>query len=112
VDESAPGSVPPFLRAETARFRARIHAAIGEVEAATSRFKTAAGMFRELGMPFWLAATLLEHSEWLTGSGRADETEELLDEARMIFERLEARPWLERLEGIPVTATAGRATGP
>jgi tetratricopeptide (TPR) repeat protein len=112
VDESPPGSVPPFLRAETARFRARMHAAIGEVEAATSRFKTAAGMFRELGMPFWLAATLLEHGEWLTGSGRADETGELLDEARMIFERLNARPWLDRLAGIPVAATAGRSTGP
>jgi class 3 adenylate cyclase/tetratricopeptide (TPR) repeat protein len=112
VDESAPGEVPPFLRAETARFRARMNAAAGEEEAATSRFKTAAGMFRELGMPFWLAATLLEHGEWLTNQDRGDQAGELLDEARMMLERLDARPWLARLDRIPVAATAGRATGP
>ena len=40
-------------------------------------------------MPFYLAVTLLEHAE-LTGN------EESLAEAREIFERLEAKPWLER----------------
>ncbi len=64
-------------------------------------FATAASRFRELEMPFWLALTELEHAEWLIGEGRADEAEPLLAEAREIFERLKATPWLER-----VTATA------
>ena len=45
--------------------------------------------FRKLGIPFWLAVTLLEHAE-LTGD------EESLAEAREIFEGLKATPWLER----------------
>ncbi len=60
------------------------------------RLKSAAATFRELGLPFWLAVTLLEHGEWLTGQGRTDDAESLLAEAREIFERLEATPWLER----------------
>ena len=55
-------------------------------------------MFRELAVPFYLAVTQLEHSEWLVGQGRAEEAEPLLSEARETFERLEARPWLERVE--------------
>ena len=51
-----------------------------------------------VGFPFWLAVALLEHGEWLVAQGRAEEAESLLAEAREIFERLEARPWLERLE--------------
>ena len=47
-------------------------------------------------MPFWLALTELEHAESLIGEGRADEAEPLLAEAREIFERLKATPWLER----------------
>ena len=37
-------------------------------------YEAAAERFRELGMPFWLAVTLLEHGEWLrrgAGRGRA-----------------------------------------
>jgi len=76
-------------------------------------FKRAAGSFRELGMPFWLAVTLLQHGEWLVAQGRAEEAEPHLAEAGETFERLEARPWLERLSSIsgrpaPLTATRAR----
>ena len=54
-------------------------------------FRRATETFRELGMPFWLAVTLYEHGEWLTGHERAGEAEPLLAEAREIFERLEAQ---------------------
>ncbi len=54
-------------------------------------YEAAAEQFRELGIPFWLAVTLLEHGE-LTGD------ESLLAEAREIFERLGARPWLDRVD--------------
>ena len=44
-------------------------------------------------MPFWVAVTELEHAELLGGGAEA---ERLLAEAREIFERLGATPWLER----------------
>jgi hypothetical protein len=47
---------------------------------------------------------LLEHGEWLVETGRAGEAEPLLGEARETFERLEAAPWLERLETVAVAA--------
>ena len=57
-------------------------------------------MFRELGSPFWLAVTLLEHGEWLVQEGRGAQAGPMLDEASDIFERLRARPWLERAEKV------------
>jgi hypothetical protein len=48
-------------------------------------------------VPFWLGVTLLEHGEWLSTDGKASEARPMLEEARGIFERLHARPWLERL---------------
>ncbi len=54
-------------------------------------------MLRELGIPFWLAVTLLEHAEWLAKEGDTPQAEPPLTEARAIFERLGAQPWLERL---------------
>ena len=83
--ESIPqGSRPPFLAAQAIRFRARM-------EGDASGYVVAGTIFRELGLPFWLAVTLLEHAE-LTGD------EESLAEAREIFEALQATPWLERAE--------------
>ncbi len=49
---------------------------------------------------FWLAVTLLEHGEWLVAQGRGPEAEAVLGEAREIFVRLRARPWLDRLAGV------------
>jgi hypothetical protein len=40
--------------------------------------------------------TELEHGEWLVRHDRAADAERLLAEAQAIFERLDARPWLER----------------
>jgi class 3 adenylate cyclase/tetratricopeptide (TPR) repeat protein len=91
------GKRPQFLEANALRYRARLAAlrGTGEVE---SRFKGAAGLFRELETPFFMAATLLEHSEWLSEQGRSEEAGSLLTEAHEVFEGLKARPWLERVE--------------
>ncbi len=86
VDALRPGERPPLLEAHAHRFRAKLS---GE----DSEFTAAANLFRELSLTFWLAVTLLEHGE-LTGDAS------LLDEAHEIFERLEARPWLERLDAV------------
>jgi len=76
----------PFLEAQTQRFRARM-------SEDPERFKAAAAGFREYGLRFWLAVTLLEHGE-LTGDSI------LLDEAREIFEGLRATPWIERTNAV------------
>jgi class 3 adenylate cyclase/tetratricopeptide (TPR) repeat protein len=90
--ESVPlGSRPPYLDAHAKRFRARL-------ERDDAKYAEAASSFRRLGIPFWLAVTLLESAE-LTGD------EESLAEARGIFEDLKATPWLERASAAqPVSA--------
>jgi tetratricopeptide (TPR) repeat protein len=105
IESLRPGELSPFLRAQAARFRGRL----GSEEA----FKNAAGILREFGLVFWLAVTQLEHGEWLVARGRAEEAEPLLAEAQQTFERLEARPWLERAAQVspllpaPAAVTAG-----
>jgi predicted ATPase/class 3 adenylate cyclase len=92
--ESIPlGRRPPLLEAHGHRFRARIG---GD----PSGFERAAVRFREIGIPFWLAVTQLERAELLVEHDRTAEAEPFLAEAREIFERLDATPWLERLDGV------------
>jgi class 3 adenylate cyclase/tetratricopeptide (TPR) repeat protein len=90
VEMRPSGLRPPFLEAQAYRFRARM----GDDE---TGLKVAAASFREHDFPFWLAVTELERAEWLVEHGRADEAEAPAAEARATFERLEAKPWLERL---------------
>jgi len=92
-----PGQMTPSLQAQIARFRARLSSARGQDDLVEPGFKQAEGLFREIGSPFWLAVTLLEHGEWLLGQGGADDARPLLEEATDIFARLRARPWLDRL---------------
>jgi tetratricopeptide (TPR) repeat protein len=88
VESVPPGSRTRFLDAQSVRFRARLSGDEHGYDVALDRF-------RRLGLPFWIAVTLLERGE-LTGDAGS------LAEAREIFEELEARPWLER-----VAAAAG-----
>jgi tetratricopeptide (TPR) repeat protein len=98
VEELHPGEATPFLRAHTARFRAVLDAREGRAESVDDNFRAAAKMFDELGAAFYLAVTQLEHGEWNLARGRPEEAGRLLAEASATFERLEARPWLERME--------------
>jgi tetratricopeptide (TPR) repeat protein len=93
IEALRPGDRPPLLEAHAHRARARLD----DDEAG---FDAAESDFRRLEMAFYLAVTLLEHGEWLAGHGREDEAESLLAEAREIFERLGARPWLERANSV------------
>jgi class 3 adenylate cyclase/tetratricopeptide (TPR) repeat protein len=86
----------PFLEANYARFASRLAARRGEDDDVEPGFARAQAIFRELGMPFYLGIALLEHGEWLSANDRSADAEPLLGEAREIFERLEAGPWLER----------------
>jgi class 3 adenylate cyclase len=98
VVESLPlGRQPQFLRAQASRFRGRLATLKQDADEAERGFKGAAGLFREIAVPFYLAVVELERGEWLAGQGRSEEAELLLVEAREIFEWLEATPWLERV---------------
>jgi predicted ATPase/class 3 adenylate cyclase len=100
VERLPPGLRPQFLNATVSRFRAQVAARSGNGDEADRLFKGAAGLFQELQMPFYLAVTRLEHGEWLVTHGRVEEAQPRLAEARKIFERLEAKPWLERVEHV------------
>jgi hypothetical protein len=86
VDGLGPTARPPYLDAHVIRLRAR-------VADDTAGLSVAADRFRSLSLPFWLAVTLLELAEALGGGVEAERP---LAEAREIFERLGATPWLER----------------
>ncbi len=102
LDQTPRGKVPEYLHAHAARARAHLAASSGDVVTAEAGFKRASATFRELGVPLWLAATSLDYGDWLVEYGRTEEAKPLLAEAREIFERLRATPWLERLEKIAV----------
>jgi hypothetical protein len=83
VESIPPGSRSPYLDAQARRFRVRL--AGGD----SAAYGPVAQRFRDLGLPFWLAVTLLEAGE---PAG--------LVEAANIFERLGAAPWLERVVAV------------
>jgi class 3 adenylate cyclase/tetratricopeptide (TPR) repeat protein len=98
IETLQPGEMTPLLRGHGARFRALLDSRQGRDDAVDGNFLTAEAVFRESSIAFYLAATQLEHAEWLLAQSRTAAAEPLLDEARETFERLGARPWLERLD--------------
>jgi hypothetical protein len=103
VEELPPGLRPPFLDALAQRFRALL---AGDDPGADRLFTSAGAKLRQLELPFYLAVVQLEHGEWLAARGRPDDAQPLLAEARETFERLQAQPWLERVDAVAPGATA------
>jgi class 3 adenylate cyclase/tetratricopeptide (TPR) repeat protein len=95
----------PFLEGHYARFVSRLAVRRGQEEGVEPGFDRAQAIFRELGMPFYLGIALVERGEWLVAHDRAADAGPLLAEAREIFERLEARPWLERVTQAAASST-------
>jgi len=104
LESRKPGELSPWGRAQAALGRARVATKAPDERRAETALKTAGAIFREYGFPFWLGVALLEQAEWLTERGRSDEAAPLLAEAREVFERLRAVPWLERAERVSGTA--------
>jgi predicted ATPase/class 3 adenylate cyclase len=100
LDSLQPGQQTPFLRAHRAFFHARLGAREGQLEDVDENYRAAAGIFTEHGLVFRLAVVQLEHGEWLLNGGHTADAAPLLDSARGVFERLGARPWLERLDRV------------
>jgi tetratricopeptide (TPR) repeat protein len=99
-----PAQRSPMAEAQLARYDAHVAARDGDAEAADRRFRRSAAVQREVKARFWLAVTQLEYAEWLSAEGHADEAEPVLAEAREIFARLEATPFLERLDALAAAA--------
>jgi tetratricopeptide (TPR) repeat protein len=99
IEAFRPGERQPLLDAHAARFRAKL---AGDTSAAEKGFRRAADIFRERELISWLAVTELEQAQWLTGCERSDEAQPLLLQARETFERLEAKPLLERVDALRI----------
>jgi class 3 adenylate cyclase/tetratricopeptide (TPR) repeat protein len=102
LEQMTPGDLSHHLRGAGARFGARRAGLSADADTAAAGFAAAAGIYRELEMPFDLAVVLLEHAEMLAGEGPSEEADELAAEAREIFERLHATPYLRRLASVRV----------
>jgi class 3 adenylate cyclase/tetratricopeptide (TPR) repeat protein len=103
VEQLPPGLRPPYYSAVAHRFRAHL---AGADAAADREFTAAAAELRTLELPFHHAVVLLEHGEWLTAQARRDDAEPFLAEARETFERLGAKPWLDRLDAAQARTAA------
>lgn len=106
IDGLRPAEITPVLRAIADRARARLSVTHGGRAGAEAGFKSSSAMFREVGAPYWLAATLVDYGEWLAAEGRATEAEPPLSEAVGIFENLGAYRWLDRLGASPAIPVA------
>lgn len=104
-----PGEITPFLRGVEARSRARLAIAVGYTENVEAGFKSAAGMFREIAVPYWLATTLTDHGEWLLERDDIETASPLIREAHEIFTHLDARTWLERTTPLLAACLAAAA---
>ena len=100
VDGLYPGERTPTLDAHRSRFRARLAARRGEHDRVDAGYRTAEVVYAGRELVFQHAATEVEHAEWLVAQGRTDEAEPLLVHARGVLGRLEAAPWLQRLDAI------------
>ena len=111
VSEHPRGLVSPYLRAEAARFEARLAARRGDAEVALRQFTAAAEAFQEIGNGYRVARTQLDHAEWLASVGRADEASALAGLAAPVFERLRATPWAVRARKLhPIDAELSTET--
>jgi class 3 adenylate cyclase/tetratricopeptide (TPR) repeat protein len=88
-----PSEQTPRLVAQNTRFRGRLLALRGDRDGASELLPRAVEGLRALEMPYHVAISLVEQAEL-----GMDDPAPLLAEAREIFERLRATPWLERVD--------------
>jgi tetratricopeptide (TPR) repeat protein len=100
VERLPPSDRTPRILAQEARFRGRLLALRGDRDRAAELFSRAVDGFRALQTPYPLAIALVEQAELGVGDPGP-----LLAEAREIFERLGAKPWLERIDALERAVT-------
>ncbi len=107
ADSLQPGQLTPSLKAQRHRFHARLDTRQGRHDHVDHDYREAAEtIFDQHRLAFHHATTQLEHAEWLTSQQRADDAQPLLAQARETFQRLEAKPWLERLDAVRAATPA------
>jgi tetratricopeptide (TPR) repeat protein len=99
LDQYPTGHVPPVLRADRLRIRARLLAVKGDPQAGAA-FDAATQTFRDLGSPYHLAVGLLDHADHLQAVGEPSAARLLATEADAIARRLGARLLTERADHI------------
>jgi class 3 adenylate cyclase/tetratricopeptide (TPR) repeat protein len=104
VAGSPPGLVTPLVHAQYARLRGMTAAVEGDLVHAEENLAQAAEELRAFGAPYYLARTLLSLADARQDSDVP--VTPLLDEARAIFESLEARPWVVAVDKLAATVTA------
>jgi hypothetical protein len=101
VADVAPGLVSPLARVHLLRLRALVASARGDdAERVEADLDRATDAFREFGVPFYLARTLLERGHLLAGRGDDAAAAPLLAEAEELFTGLRANRWLAQLRGV------------
>jgi len=88
------------------RYQARLDAARHKTEGVEEGLGAAVAIYREAERLFDQATTQLELAEWLVAEGRAPAAAGLLNESQAIFERLKARPWLDRVAKVRAAVPA------
>jgi tetratricopeptide (TPR) repeat protein len=104
VSEAPKGHVPPYLRSQLARYRARLNAAQGRHENVEADLRQAIAVLTDLGSPYWLAQAQADYARWLVAQGRTDEARPLVSHAQATFTELGAQPDLDRLCSLTVSA--------
>lgn len=87
----------PWLDALLASGQAMAARATGDSAGAAALYRRAAEGWDRVGVPYEMAAAGARCAEALEADGRPEEARVVRESARSTFERLGARPWLERL---------------
>ena len=95
-------AIPPARRTRTVelcRARLRANAAAGreEHDTAAEEYALALATARNFGKAALLGPVLVDYGRWLVQTDRAEEAAPLLEEARTLFEQMQATHWLDRV---------------
>ena len=88
---------PRRVEADLGRAKASAAVLAGDLDGAIDHLAAALAAARSLGKNRLLAMVLGDYGRALVRAGRPDEAQELLDEARKLFEEMGSVVWLERL---------------
>ncbi len=100
IVDAPPGETSPLSRALARGFTGVLASRRGEHPEALAGLDTAVAWLREIGDPFELAWALLERGRALVRAGQEAEAAGPLDEAREIYTRLRAEPWIRQVDEV------------
>jgi hypothetical protein len=92
-----PGDAPPFLRAQAARYRARVRQARGDLsDTVLADLRSAVSTLDDLGYPYWAALARLDLATALADAGAVDEGQAAARDVAEAAEGLGAVPLRDR----------------